>query len=198
MSERNNDLGGIFQNEILREIGDSISTRRVFVAFGCADARPPTFVLAAFRAAAPRQLKSCEGVISSERVSTEMLAPGSIDAAIARSLNSSDQRRRSPTGAPSSRSARTSMNWFGLALRIGVDIEFANHGKILPPARLTPPERRLKGAYDPGMISSIAKSPGVTSPAPFSMSLANSRLAVNSLSSLTSKVVKSSANTKGQ
>jgi hypothetical protein len=41
-------------------------------------------------------------------------------------LKSSDHRRRSPTGAPSSRSALTSTNWLVLALRIGVDIEVAS------------------------------------------------------------------------
>ena len=80
-----------------------------------------------FVAAARRQPKSCDGEISSERASAEIFTPGSSDAATARSLKSSDHRRRSPTGAPSSRSARTSMNWFGLVLRIGVDIDLAIH-----------------------------------------------------------------------
>jgi hypothetical protein len=47
-------------------------------------------------AAAPRQPKSCDGEISSDRANTEILTPGSNDAAIARSLKSSDHRRRSP------------------------------------------------------------------------------------------------------
>ena len=76
--------------------------------------------------------------------------PGSSDAAIARSLNASDHRRRSPTGAPSSRSARTSMNWFGLVLRIGVDIDVDIHVRPLSPERLAPPERSRLRAYTLG------------------------------------------------
>lgn len=68
------------------------------------------------------------------------LTPGSSDVAIARSLKSSDQRRRSPTGAPSSRSARTSMNWFVSGLRIGLDIDVAIHVQPLPNTRPAPPE----------------------------------------------------------
>ena len=109
---------------------------------------PRRSIFAARRAAARRQAKSCDGVISSERASAEMFVPGSSDAAIARSLKSSDQRRRSPTGAPSSRSARTSMNWFVLVLRIGVDIDVAIHVQPLPNTRPAPPEWRRVYAYD--------------------------------------------------
>ncbi len=91
------------------------------------------------RAAARRHPKSCDGAISSERASAEIFAPGSSDAAIARSLKSSDQRRRSPTGAPSNRSARTSMNWFVLVLRIGLNIDVAIHVRSLANARSVPP-----------------------------------------------------------
>jgi hypothetical protein len=65
--------------------------------------------------------------MSSDLANAEILTPGSNDAAIARSLKSSDHRRRSPTGAPSSRPALTSTNWFVLVLRIGVDIDLDIH-----------------------------------------------------------------------
>ena len=76
----------------------SISTSPALPALGSSDPRRPTFDPLA--AAARRHPKSCDGEISSERASAEIFAPGSSDAAIARSLKSSDQRRRSPTGAP--------------------------------------------------------------------------------------------------
>ena len=50
-------------------------------------------------------------------------------------------------GAPSSRSARTSMNRFMLGLRIGVDIDVAIHAQSLPNARHAPPEWRRLNAY---------------------------------------------------
>jgi hypothetical protein len=84
----------------------------------------------------------------SERASAEIFTPVSSEAEIARSLKSSDQRRRSPTGEPSSRAARTSMNWFGLVLRIGIDIDVAIHVQPLSPDRLAPPEWRRLCAYD--------------------------------------------------
>jgi len=62
-------------------------------------------------------------------------------------LNASDHRRRPPTGAPSRRSARTSMNWLELVLRIVVDIELEKHHKALPTTTRTPPERLREDAY---------------------------------------------------
>ena len=123
----------------------SISTRCVFAACGSVSAWRS--ILAARRVAARRHAKSCDGVMSSERASAEMFVPGSRDAAIARSLKSSDQRRRSPTGAPSRRSALTSMNWFGLVLRIGVNTDVAIHVQPLPLPRTAPPEWRRLNAY---------------------------------------------------
>ncbi len=123
----------------------SISTRRVFAARGSTGAWRSIF--SACGAAARRHAKSCDGAISSERASAEIFVPGSRDAAIARSLKSSDQRRRSPTGAPSRRSAMTSMNWFVLVLRIGLDIDVAIHVQPLPNARPAPPEWRPVDAY---------------------------------------------------
>jgi hypothetical protein len=67
--------------------------------------------------------------------------------ATARSLKSSDQRRRSPTSAPSIRSATTSMNWFVLVLGIGADTDLAIHVDPLPFARPAPPEWRRLYAY---------------------------------------------------
>ena len=129
----------------------SISTRCVFAACGSINAWRS--ILSARKAAARRHAKSCDGVISSERASAEIFVPGSRDAVIARSLKSSDQRRRSPTGAPSRRSALTSMNWFVLVLRIGVDIDVAIHVQPLPNARPAPPEWRRLDAYREGPAS---------------------------------------------
>jgi hypothetical protein len=86
-------------------------------------------------------------VISSERANAEIFVSGSNDAATAPFLKSSDQRRRSPTGAPSRRSARTSMNWFVLVQRIGVDIDVAIHVQPLPLPSPAPPEWRRVNAY---------------------------------------------------
>src|SRR5665213_1726074 len=112
----------------------------------------------ALLAAEPRQPKSCDGVISSDRASAEIFTPGSSEAAIARSLKASDHRRRSATGAPSSRSARTSTNWFGLVLRIGVDIDVDIHVRPLPCDRHRPRERLPLGAYGRALRTGIEGS----------------------------------------
>ena len=78
------------------------------------------------------------------RASDEIFTPGASDVATARSLKASEHRRRSATG-----SARTSTNWFGLVLRIGVDIDVDIPVRPLSPARPAPPERSLLGAYAP-------------------------------------------------
>src|SRR5208283_4687652 len=138
----------------------SISTRRAFPVLGSGDPRRSTFD--PLRIAARRHAKSCDGEISSERASAEIFVPGSSDAATARSLNSSDQRRRSPTGAPSSRSALTSMNWFVLALGIGVDIDLAIHVDPLPFVRPASPECRWLDAYESRDLRLISSEINVT------------------------------------
>jgi hypothetical protein len=75
--------------------------------------------------AARRHAKSCEGAISSDRAKAEIFTSGANAAETARSLKSSDQRRRSLNGPPSRRSVLTSTNWFVLGLRIGLDIDAA-------------------------------------------------------------------------
>ena len=123
----------------------SISTRFGLSATASSAALFATSV--ARRAAARRHPKSCEGETSSDRAKAEIFTSGSTDAAIARSLKSSDHRRRSPTGAPSSRSALTSTNWLVLALRIGVDIEVASMSKRYHAAAIlarTAPAVRLR------------------------------------------------------
>jgi hypothetical protein len=55
-----------------------------------------------------RQPNSCGGEMPRRRANAETLMPGSSAAVSAWALNSSDHRRRSPTGAPSSRSTNVS------------------------------------------------------------------------------------------
>jgi hypothetical protein len=82
----------------------SISTRRGFAARGPAGAWRSIF--SAGRAAARRHRKSCDGVISSDRVRAEAFAPVSSDAVIARSSNSSDRRSFETFGADLDERAR--------------------------------------------------------------------------------------------
>ena len=74
-----------------------------------------------------RQPNSWDGEIPSRRASAETFTPGSKAAATACALNSSDQRRRSPTGAPSKRSITASTNCklpvAGMGVELVVDME---------------------------------------------------------------------------
>jgi hypothetical protein len=140
----------------------SISTRFGLSATASSAALFATSV--APRAAARRHPKSCEGETSSDRAKAEIFTSGSTDAAIARSLKSSDHRRRSPTGAPSSRSALTSTNWLVLALRIGVDIEVASMSNRYHAAAM-PRQNGPKLALTLHRPSSTSQSRSVTSAA---------------------------------
>ena len=73
-----------------------------------------------------RQANSCAGEIPIRRATAEIFTPGSRLAEMASALNSSDQRRRDDTGAPSKRSATASINWILLGLDIGADIVATN------------------------------------------------------------------------
>jgi hypothetical protein len=80
-------------------------------------------VTAPSRIACRRQPKSCDGEMPISRAAAEIFTSESSVAATARALNSSDQRRRRETGAPSRRSTTASISWKLLSPDIGANMD---------------------------------------------------------------------------
>ncbi len=111
-------------------------------------------------AAPPEKLRRCDVQRACERRDIRIRLQRRRDRPILELLGPA---RRSPTGAPSRRSARISMNWFALALRLGVDTDVAIHAGPLPntaPPRQTVPGLRLR--YAEGFVEKAEFEPRIT------------------------------------
>jgi hypothetical protein len=107
-----------------------------------------------------RQPNNCGGEIPRRRASAETFTPGSNADATACALNSSDHRRRSPTGAPSKRSITASTNCklpvadIGVELLIGMKPRHQNNASSLSQTGHAANPRGLLAAYVQGSGSS--------------------------------------------